>query len=210
MRHSLIVRTVSVAVIAIALGSTSGSAHCDTMNGPVVTAAKLALEKGDVTPVLKWVKPEAEVEIRAAFNQTLTVRKTGPQARELADRYFFETLVRVHRAGEGAPYTGLKPAATPIEPAVEAADKALDGSASIDAVVKLVTGGITNGIRQRWQQAADAKKHANESVEAGRKYVAAYVEYVHYVENLHLMATGSASAHAEVEHAASAGPRGSK
>jgi hypothetical protein len=183
-------------VVGITLGATPAHAHCDTMNGPVVTAATLALEKGDVTPVLIWVKPEAEAEIRAAFKQTLAVRQAGPQSRDLADRYFFETLVRIHRAGEGAPYTGLKPATTPVEPAVQAADKALDGTGSIDAVVKLVAGDIASGIRQRWQRAEEARKHANDSVEAGRRYVEAYVEYVHYVENLHVAASPAGSAHA--------------
>jgi len=122
--------------------------------------------------------------------------KAGPQARELADHYFFETLVRIHRAGEGAPYAGLKAATTPIEPAVQAADQALDGNGSIDAVVQLVSRDIASGIRQRWQRVEEAKKHANDSVEAGRRYVEAYVDYVHYVENLHV-AAGSA----HVEHA---------
>ena len=196
MNRKSTVSSLIAVLISITLGATSASAHCDTMNGPVVTAAKLALQKGDVTPVLKWVKPEAEPEIRAAFQQTLAVRKAGPQARELADRYFFETLVRIHRAGEGAPYTGLKPATTPVEPAVQAADKALDGTGSIDAVVNLVAGDITSGIRRRWERAEEARKHANDSVEAGRRYVEAYVEYVHYVENLHVAASAAHSEHA--------------
>jgi hypothetical protein len=196
MTRRLILSTVAVVAISIAFGSRSASAHCDTMNGPVVTAARLALEKGDVTPVLKWVKPEAEAEIRAAFAQTLTVRKAGPQARDLADRFFFETLVRIHRSGEGAPYTGLKPANTPVDPAVQAADHALENGASADAVVKLVSAHIADGVRDRWQRVEDAKKHANESVEAGRKYVEAYVDYVHYVENVHLAASAAHSGHA--------------
>ena len=36
------------------------------------------------------------------------------------------TIVRVHRASEGAPYTGLKPAGVDLGPAVPAADRALD------------------------------------------------------------------------------------
>ncbi len=188
MTRRSIVCIVVVTAVGITLGAGPASAHCDTVNGPVVAAARLALEKGDVTPVLKWVKPAAEAEIRSAFEQTLAVRKAGPQARELADRYFFETLVRIHRAGEGAPYTGLKAADTPVEPAVREADRALDGSASIDTLVTLVTGDVASGIRQRWQRAEEARKHANDSVEAGREYVEAYVDSVHYVENLHLAA----------------------
>jgi len=170
-------------------------AHCDSMNGPVVAAARLALKAGDVTPVLRWVKPEAEPEIRTAFARTLKVRSAGPEARDLADMYFFETLVRVHRAGEGAPYTGLKPAGTDVGAAVEAADQALV-SGSADAVVKLVTADIAAGIRQRFTHAMETKRHADDSVERGRAFVAAYVEYVHFVENIHLMASSAHAQHA--------------
>ena len=92
--------------MSLALSGIVSAAHCDTMDGPVVAAARVALEKGDIAPVLKWVKPEREKEIRAAFARTLSVRAGGPEAKELADMYFFETLVRVHRAGEGAPLHG--------------------------------------------------------------------------------------------------------
>ncbi len=166
--------------------------HCDTLDGPVVLAAKTALDQGDITPVLKWVKQEDEAQIKAAFARTLAVRTMGPAARELADQYFFETVVRVHRAGEGAPFTGLKPAGTPLDPSIREADKAL-ASGTADKVVKLVTDEAAAGIRKRFAEVLEKKRHAEDSVEAGREYVAAYVEYVHYIEGLHQTAqTGSA------------------
>jgi len=193
--------TVVLALVAFVLAvPVPARAHCDTLNGPVVAAARVALQKGDVTPVLKWVKPESESEVRSAFARALTVRKTGPEARDLADLYFFETVVRVHRAGEGAPYTGLKPADTQIEPSVEAADHALD-QGSVDAVIKLVNAHVTAGIRERFQRAAEAKRHADEGVVQGRAFVAAYVEFVHYVENLDLATAATHAHHAETEEA---------
>jgi hypothetical protein len=183
-------------------------AHCDTLDGPVVTEAKAALENGDVTPVLKWVAKDKEGEIREAFKKTLVVRTKGPEAQELADRYFFETLVRIHREGEGAPYTGLKPAGTPLEPGVEAADKALAGG-NVDELVDEATKAVADGIRKRFADAAAKRAHADHTVEAGRAYVAAYVEFVHYVEGVFATAGGgghaeggcaSESAHKEHEH----------
>ena len=165
-------------------------AHCDTLDGPVVMAAKKALEKKDVTPVLKWVKKENEEEIRSLFKKTLAVRSRGPEAKELADMYFFETLVRLHRAGEGAPYTGLQ--AGPAEPIITAADQALD-KGSADHLVKHVTDAVAKGIRQRFHKALERKKHAEDSVAAGREFVEAYVEFTHYVERLHLDAAGHAA-----------------
>ncbi len=177
------------------------NAHCDTLDGPVVMQAKAALEKGDATPVLKWVKKENEAEIRDAFRKTLAVRAKGPEAKELADMYFFETLVRLHRAGEGAPYTGLKPAGTDLGPAVTGADKALENG-KVDDLTKLVTGDVAAGIRERFNTAMEKKKHADESVDAGREFVEAYATFVHYVERLHLDATGPAAHHSEPEASA--------
>jgi hypothetical protein len=178
------------------------SAHCDTMDGPVVAAARVALKKGDVTPVLKWVRSEDERQIRSAFDRAIAVRIAGPRARELADAWFFETLVRVHRAGEGAPYTGLEPAGMPIEPSIVLADKAL-ATGDPAELVRAVSGSVADGIRDRFAKAAGAKKHAEESVAKGREFVAAYVEFTHYVERLSADATSAASARAHGEPEAS-------
>lgn len=167
-------------------------AHCDTLDGPVVQAARTALAKGEVTPVLRWVRATDEAEIKAAFRHTLAVRGLGPEARELADRYFFETLVRIHRAGEGMPYTGLK--AEAVEPIIALADAALD-SGSVDSLVAKLTAHISEGIRERFEAARHKQRQAETSVAAGRKYVAAYVEFVHYVEGLHTAAEGVAVHH---------------
>jgi hypothetical protein len=192
----------SVLVGAGLMFTQTARAHCDTMDGPVVMAAKAALQQNDVTQVLKWVKPEAESEIESAFAKTLAVRTKGQEARELADQFFFETLVRVHRAGEGARFTGLKPPGTEPGPAIEEADKALK-SGSDDKLVKLVTGEAAAGIRRRLAEARQKKTHAEHNVTAGREFVAAYVEYVHYVEGLHQAAQTSG---AHQGGAADAGP----
>ncbi len=153
-----------------------------------------------IEQAIKRLKPEHEAELKSAFARTLAVRTQSQEARELADQFFFETLVRVHRAGEGAPYTGLKPADTKVDPTVEAADHALD-SGKIDALIKTVTEEAVAGIRQRFTEAVEKKKHAEHNVEAGREYVASYVEFVHYVEALHAVATRTASAHEHEEEA---------
>ena len=166
-------------------------AHCDTLRGPVVADARLALDTGDVTPVLKWVKPENESEIRTAFQKTLRVRSESPGAKEIADRYFFETLVRLHRLGENAPFTGLKD--EPIEPSIVLADNALE-SGSPDELVNKTTAHLGAELRQRFAAVKEAKKHSNDSVTAGREYVARYVEFTHYVEQLHGIGTEGANA----------------
>jgi hypothetical protein len=190
VRFLLIIFMTAIWFIPAAAG-----AHCDTLDGPVGATARAALEKGDITPVLKWVKNDDEAEIRAAFKKTLSVRSKGAEAKELADMYFFETLVRIHRAGEGAAYAGLKPAGM-VEPSVAAADKAL-AAGTCDDLVKMVTNAAAAGVRERFERVKEAQKHADESVGAGREYVEAYVDFTHYVERLHVSAASSGEHHAE-------------
>ncbi len=172
-----------VAVAAVMLLTTDlAQAHCDTMSGPLIPEAQQALEKGDVTPILKWITKSDEAEIKSAFSQAVTVRTKGAEAKQLADRYFLETLVRIHRAGEGAPYSGLKN--EPIDPIVALADHALaDGSAE-DMIGKL-NAHMAQAVEEKFHRAVEAHKHKDKSVKAGREYVEAYVAYMHYIEGLH-------------------------
>jgi len=124
---------------------------------------------------------------------------------ELADMYFFETLVRIHRAGEGAPYTGLKH--EPAEPIIKATDKALE-SGSIDQVVKHVTEAAAKGIRDRFTRTVEARKQVDKTVEKGRKFVEAYVDFTHYVERLHMDVVAKTAHHTEGKKEAIEGAEG--
>jgi len=204
---AMLAASAAISVLLWAIRARLANAHCDTMDGPVVTAAKLALDKGDSTPVLKWVREPYEGQVRAAFARALAVRKAGPEARELADMYFFETLVRLHRAGEGAAYAGLQPSGTPVSAAVQAADAALE-TGSVEALEKLLAERVATGIRERFERARRAKKHAEESVEQGRQFVEAYVDFTHYAEHLYELTERAAVHHAEPEQVQEHAPHG--
>ena len=184
---------LAVLLVVVGLGMTPGraSAHCDSLEGPVVQDARLALEKGDPAPVLKWVKKDAEDQVRQAFQQTMAVRAKGGDAQALADRYFFETVVRIHRAGEGEGFTGLKPAGS-VDPGIAAADKVLS-SGSATELAQQMSAAVGEGIKKRLALVLERRKHAAASVEAGREYVEAYVDYIHYVESLNRLTSHGAS-----------------
>jgi hypothetical protein len=159
-------------------------AHCDGLDGPVVKAARNALQTGNVNLVLIWVQKQDEETIRKAFEKTLAVRKLNSEAKELADMYFFETLVRIHRAGEGAPYTGLKPAGRDLGPAIPAADKAID-SGSEKVLMKILNEAVQSGVLGHFKEVIELKKFDKNDVEMGRDFVKAYVEFIHYVERIY-------------------------
>ncbi|MCB4756642.1 MAG: DUF6448 family protein [Elusimicrobia bacterium] len=206
MKHirsvSLFVGMTAALTLILGVVWTPVYAHCDTLDGPVVMAAKKALDKDDVRLVLIWVQPKDEAEIKDAYQKTLAVRKLNPDARAMADLYFFETLVRLHRAGEGAPYTGLKSARRNLGPAIPAADEAVE-SGSIDRVRELLVDSLNDSLEDRFKEVMEKKEYKTPDVTRGREFVKAYVTFIHFVEKLYQDASEPAEAHL-AEHEAPA------
>lgn len=190
-------------VTSLAFQSRPAEAHCDSVNGPVVGAAELALAKGDVKLVLPYVQPDAEKELTAAFDQAMKVRKQGGAAQQLAETYFYETAVRLHRVGEGAAYTGLKYEAD-FGPALAAADQALQTN-SAKAVNKVLVDAVNEGVAAKFKAVQDARANAQKlgTVQAHRERAEAELIFEKYVLELHSAATGQA-AHGEGEVATAA------
>ncbi len=146
--------------------------HCDSMDGPVVTAARKALEAMNVNLILPYVPKEGEAEVRRAFEKVIQLRNDGALAREIADLYFFETVVRIHRAGEGAPFTGLKPAGLDVGPVIPVAEKAIE-TGSPDELVKTLCDAVQAEVLHKFEHMLHLQAHADESVDKAREYVEA-------------------------------------
>jgi hypothetical protein len=197
--HYVVLETMTTILIALLLTAPARAyAHCDGLDGPVVKAAQKALETGNVNLVLGWVQKRDEAEISKAFQKTLAVRQLSAEAKQLADMYFFETLVRIHRAGEGAPYTGLKPAGRDLGPAIPTADKALENG-KLEPVYTLLADAMHDGLHARFEEAMAKKNYKVNDLEAGREYVEAYVTFLHYVEPLYQAAKSIGSDHHQHE-----------
>lgn len=164
--------------------------HCDTLDGPVVMAAKKTLEMEDVRLVLPFAPKRAEAEIKEAFEKTLKARELGKDARDLADLYFFETAVRLHRAGEGAPYTGLKPAGLDWGPVIPKAEKAID-KGSPDEVVHFMTRALEHAVRERFEKAMHLRKFPKDDVDAARAYTSAVLGFELYTHHLYERIVGA-------------------
>lgn len=158
------------------------SAHCDSYDGPVIKDALKAFEQQNVELVLKWVEPQYDEIITDKFNQTLNLFGSNEEVNEILRTHFLETLVRLHREGEGASFTGLKPVNS-MTPMVEMADNSLDKN-DIDYVVKTVNSHLAEVLKERFTKAMELSKTKDNSVEQGRAYVEAYVEYTHTLEAL--------------------------
>ena len=146
--------------------------HCDSLDGPVVRAARTALEREDVDLVLPYVLAPGEAEVREAFELAVKARAQGAEACEVADRFFFETVVRVHRAGEGAPYTGLKPAGLDVGPVIPLAERAIE-TGDPTSLIAFLSEAIAAEVDARLAEVMTLKEHAGEGVAEARQFVSA-------------------------------------
>jgi hypothetical protein len=171
--------------------------HCDSQDGPIIPLIRESLDSGEITPLLKWLAPEDEAEIKALFDQVRAVRGQSDETREVADRLFIETFIRLHRASEGASFTGIKPAGT-TPPIFAQLDQAL-ATGEVDALADRIAAEVREGITTRFNHAVELEKHQDESVAAGREYVEAYVTYMHFVEGLHEYLSSGGPVHGSPE-----------
>lgn len=172
---------IFLVVAAFCVGS--AWAHCDRINGPVADDAREALETKKFEVAAKWVGKEQEKKLRTVYEETLPVFQMGGKARNLAEQYFIETTIRLHRAAEGFPYTGVKPA-SPLPEDIAAAEKALD-TGNLEPVSNLLASEMRTKLQDLFKQVREAKKHKQQSLSAGREWVDAYVRYVIYVHGLY-------------------------
>jgi hypothetical protein len=167
------------------------------MDGPVVTAARQALEQEKVELILPYVPKASEAEVQAAFEKVLPLRKNGSGMREVAELYFFETVVRVHRAGEGASYTGLKPAGLDVGPIIPLAEKAIE-TGRPDELISALRDVIKSEGLGRFERLQQLKEHAGRGVEAAREYVEAMLGLQVWAHQVYLSA--KAEPHGEGHH----------
>lgn len=173
---------VPLIILALLIFSSNVTfAHCDTMDGPLIADARKAISENNINYVLKWVQPANEPEIKEVFNKMMKVRILGNDAQDLADKYFFDTLVRIHRSGEGVPFTGVKPSGTQIDEKVLAADKSI-ATGNLSPLKDLIPEEKITELTKLFKKVMSLKNFNVNNVEAGREYIEAYVQFFKFAE----------------------------
>ena len=195
------IKILIAAIVASGLlfGTQTAQAHCDSLDGPVAKAVEKTLENGNVNPVLAYAPPTAEAEIRAAFEASRKVRGLGGDARALADKAFMETVIRLHRAGEGAAYTGLKPAGADYGPVIPAAEHAVE-TGDLTKLKAVLVEEIEHALRERIVHVRELQKAPLEPKTAAevpytRKRISAELGFVTFAETLRQAVLGKGAEH---------------
>lgn len=184
MKSKKLVTSIAAVIVAVgimAISPLAAYAHCDTMDGPTVADGRKALESGNINYALKWVQPEYEKEITDAFNLSIKVKDLSPEAKEISEKYFYDNLVRVHRAGEGAPFDGVKPHGTPIDEKVAAADESIEAG-NLSPLKGLIEEEKVPELGERFEKVMALKDYDLNNVEEGREYIEAYVKFFKFAE----------------------------
>jgi hypothetical protein len=168
-------------LLLLILSSNVTFAHCDTMDGPLIADAKKAMAQNNVNYALKWVPASDETAVRDAFDLAMKVRGLSPEAFELADKYFFDVLVHIHRAAEGVPFTGVKPSGFPVDEKILAADKSIEAG-NLTPLEGMISRDIMPELTARFERVMSLKNYEVNNVQAGRAYIEAYVQFFKLAE----------------------------
>ncbi|MDD2243442.1 MAG: DUF6448 family protein [Dysgonamonadaceae bacterium] len=177
-----IVTILTIAILSFFMFTNiqTASAHCDSYDGPVIQDAEQALATNNVDLVFKWISTDQVKEVTDLFKKTYNLKKGDKEVYEIVKTHFFETLVRLHRETEGAPYTGLKPAGT-TKPIIYLSDKAIKDN-DIESLLGKLNNHIASVVKEKYNKVSALNKTKNESAEKGREFVSAYVDYTHTLE----------------------------
>ena len=155
-------------------------AHCDSYDGPVIQDALKALDQRDVSYVMKWIEKDQEAEITTLFNKTVALKNADTEIYSIVEKHFLETLVRLHRETEGAPFTGLKPAGS-TTPIIQMADKSIENK-DVSSLLTNLNKHIQKVVNEKYEKVNALSKVKDNSTTEGRAYVEAYVDYTHTLE----------------------------
>lgn len=190
-------RSLLIILIALGIGMLpqNSFAHCDSYDGPVIKDALQALENNDPALVMKWIDAKHEKEITDLFSKTMKYKSGDQEVYSLLEKHFLETLVRIHREGEGAPYTGLKPAGS-TKQIIKLTDIALAEN-DFEGFLLKFNGHVESILKEKYEKVAQLKKVKDQSAQKGREYVAAYVNYTHTIEKMHDILVHTGDAHGD-------------
>lgn len=186
MSKNYLLKSIVVLLIFIVLSITSTQkvlAHCDSYDGPALIDAEKALLTNNVHLIFKWINAEMEDEIVSLFNKTYALKDGDKDVYEIVKKHFFETFIRLHREMEGASFTGLKPAGTTAHITLMS-DKALE-TGDFNSLLKALNNHLNKQLQEKYDKTKALYRVRDNSVEEGRAYVKAYIDYTHSLEAVH-------------------------
>jgi hypothetical protein len=146
--------------------------------GPMMKAARMALESGNARHILIWVPEGSENTLKNLLEKACCERYS--QKSKAAD-WYFETVQRLHRSGMQSNYSGIEDVIFGEIPVIRKADEAIE-TGNFEQLSGLVPVMDISELRQRFDTIREMRNYPDLS--AGRTFVSAYLEFMLYLYKL--------------------------
>ena len=155
----------------------------DVMQGPVVKAAKMSLETGNVNYVLIWLPEESENSIKNLLEKTCCKHSSKMNMQNQAYDWYFATVNRFFSASRSRDYLTVQFGGLSEKPLVLKVDKAIE-SGNFEEIRDIIPVSHEADAKQRFQHIMNMRNYPVNNIQSGRAYVSAFFDFARYVHNL--------------------------
>ena len=129
----------------------------DPHDGPVMRAAKMALETGNANYVLIWVSEKSENTLKNLLEKTCCERSSQKNMQNRALDWYFETVNRLHLANRRRLYT-CKPGGLDESPIVLKVERAIE-TGNFEEIRSVIPDTHAGEVKQRFQQVLNKRNY---------------------------------------------------
>jgi hypothetical protein len=152
-------------------------------NGPVMRAAKMALETGNADHILIWVPEESENTLKNLLEKTCCERTTQRKARNHSIEWYLQTINRLH-SEYYRPHDLNISTKTPEErKTILLVERACE-TGNFDEIATVMQITSDEEIRQRFNDVLNKSNYDMDNIAAGRAYVSAFTDFIACINSL--------------------------
>lgn len=155
----------------------------DSHNGPMMIAAKRALETGKAHHILIWIPEKSENTLKNLLEKVCCKRRIQADGHDRIVDWYFETISRFH-SGYYGPHNLNISTKTPEEKSIIFLVESACESGNFEEITTVIRDTPTGEMRQRFDDVMKKRNYCEENIAAGRVYVSVFTYFIAFVNNL--------------------------
>jgi hypothetical protein len=152
-------------------------------NGPVIRAAKMAMETGNASYILIWLPKEAENTLKNLLERTYCENRTRKNTQNHSIDWYFKSVNRLHSRYGWPDYPGMKFKETDEETIALMVERAFE-SGNFEEINSIIPLNHSGDARERFHKVMMKRNYSVDDIAAGRVYVSAFIAFIVYLHNL--------------------------
>jgi len=157
--------------------------YYNSENGPVIIAAKKALETGNPNYVLIWVPEESENTLKNLLEKTFCERSTRKNIQNRGIDWYFESVNRLHFTCRWPHCPGMTSDGSDMKMIVSMVERAFE-TGNCEEICGVLPIAHTAEVKLRFHNVMNKRNYTVDDIAAGRAYVSAFIAFIAYLHNL--------------------------